>query len=295
MSLAAARRHGGVEIVSADAMGVYREMDVATAKPTKADQAEVPHHLVDVADPAEEYTVVRYQHDVGEALADIARRGSRPLLVGGTGLYVRAVVDGLAIPGQWPDVRQELEAEIGRPGGAVRLHTRLSHLDPVGAGRVDVRNHRRLVRALEVCIGAGRPFSSFGPGLQAYPPTPWVLLGLPLDPPTVDRRIAHRLAEWLDQGLVEEVRALSSRPGGLSRTARQALGYREILAHVEDGAALEECVTEAARRTRRFARRQWRWFRRDPRVHWIAPGADPVEVVCRALDARWETGGRDGG
>lgn len=294
VGLAAARLHEGTEIISADAMCVYREMDVATAKPTAAERAEVAHHLVDVADPAEEYTVSRYQHDAGVALADIARRGGRPLLVGGTGLYVRSLVDGLAIPGRWPEVRRDLEAALAGPAGPAGLHARLAQLDPVAASRVHVHNHRRLVRALEVTIGSGQPFSSFGPGLQVYPPTPWVLLGLPFDAPTVDQRIADRLTGWLAHGLVDEVRRLSVRPGGLSRTARQALGYRELLAHVEHGVPLAQCAAEALRRTRRFARRQWSWFRRDPRVRWIGPGTDPVEVLRRALDARWETGPRDG-
>ena len=132
-------------------------------------------------------------------------------------------------------------------------------------------------------MGSGQPFSSYGPGLTAYPPTRFCLLGLEFRPEEVDRRIAERFARWLDQGLVEEVRTLAARPGGLSRTARQALGYREMLAHVDDGLPLDDCVAEAVRRTRTFARRQWAWFRRDPRIRWIRDGEDLVGTVSAAM------------
>ncbi len=131
-------------------------------------------------------------------------------------------------------------------------------------------------------IGAGRPFSSFGPGLTAYPPTRFTLVGLPYRSDEGDQRIAERFAAWMDQGLLDEVRALAARPGGLSRTARQALGYRELLAHVELDVPLDDCVAEAVRRTRQFARRQWAWFRRDPRIRWL-DAADPVDVVAAAV------------
>jgi tRNA dimethylallyltransferase len=145
-------------------------------------------------------------------------------------------------------------------------------------------NRRRVVRALEVTVGAGRPFSSFGPGLEAYPPTPFTLVGIRFDPGVHDARIERRFAELLDRGLLDEVRALAARPGGLSRTARQALGYRELLAHVEEGVPLDDAVAEAKRRTRAFARRQWAWFRRDPRISWLDPAGD---LVAQLL-ARWD-------
>ncbi|MHB1851225.1 MAG: tRNA (adenosine(37)-N6)-dimethylallyltransferase, partial [Acidimicrobiales bacterium] len=210
-------------------------------------------------------------------------RGRRVLLVGGTGLYLRAVVDGLDIPPRYPDVAEALEHDAQRPGGIQELYARLAVLDPVAASRTTDTNRRRIVRALEVTLGSGRSFSSYGPGLSAYPPTDVVLVGLPFVPEVVDRRIEERFARWLDEGLVEEVRRLSARPGGLSRTARQALGYKELLDHVEQGAPLEGCVREAVRRTRAFARRQWSWFRRDPRVRWIAPHEDPEGVLVDAL------------
>lgn len=283
VAMAVARQLGDVELVCVDSMTVYRHMDIGTAKPGAAARAEVPHHLLDLADPAEEFTVSAFQAAARAALADIERRGRRALLVGGTGLYLRSVVDDLEIPGRWPKVAARLAAEADRPGGLARLHGRLGVLDPVAAERTTSANRRRILRALEVTIGSGRPFSSFGPGLAAYPPSPVAQVGLPFDPVAVDRRIAERVDRWMQEGFLDEVRALAARKGGLSRTARRALGYRELLAHVEDGEPLEACVAAAVRRTRSFARRQWAWFRRDPRIRWVAPGEEPVSVVAAHL------------
>ena len=276
LAMAMARQAGGdVELVSADSMQVYRGMDIGTAKPTPAEQAEVRHHLLDLVDPAEEFSVAQFQTAVREALAGIAARGHRAIVVGGTGLYVRSLVDGLTIPGQWPDVRAELEADPDTAG----LHRRLHELDPTAAARMEPGNRRRIVRALEVTIGSGRPFSTFGPGLEAYPTdVPFRLVGLRgTDREERDRRIAERFRRMLDAGLLDEVRTLATRP--LGRTARQALGYKELLRHVEDGAPLDECVEEAIRRTRQFARRQEAWFRRDPRIRWYEIGANAHEVL----------------
>ncbi|MDP1804856.1 MAG: tRNA (adenosine(37)-N6)-dimethylallyltransferase MiaA, partial [Acidimicrobiales bacterium] len=167
LALEVARRLGDVELVSADSMQVYRGMDVGTAKATPAEQAEVPHHLLDVAEPEEDYSVARFQADVAEVIAGVEARGRRALVVGGTGLYVQAVVDGLTLPGEWPELKAALETQPPD-----ELHRRLTDLDPVAASRIEPGNTRRLVRALEVTLGSGRPFSSFGPGLGAYPPSP---------------------------------------------------------------------------------------------------------------------------
>jgi tRNA dimethylallyltransferase len=168
-------------------------------------------------------------------------------------------------------VRAELEAEPD----TTALHRRLTELDPVAASRMEPGNRRRVVRALEVTLGGDRPFSAYGAGLTEYPPSPIRLVGLRRSRPVIDARIAARYDEQLASGFVAEVRALAARPAGLSRTARQALGYRELLTHVEDGVALSDAVVEAVTRTRRFARRQERWFRRDPRIAWIDV-ADPA-------------------
>jgi tRNA dimethylallyltransferase len=281
--MAAARALSGfgpaVELVSVDSMQVYRGMDIGTAKASVAERNEIPHHVIDVADPAEDFTVARYQQAAGAALAAIEQRGHRALLVGGSGLYFHALVDHLAPPGRYPDVRAGLEAE---PDGAA-LYRRLEALDPAAAERIDPANRRRVVRALEVGLGSGRPFSSFGPGIDAYPPTRFRLAGIWLPRPVVAARIARRLGDMVAGGLVEEVARLAARPGGLSRTARQALGYREVLTHVEDGAPLDAALDEAVRRTRGFARRQRMWWRRDPRVTWFGATENPLAVVPALL------------
>jgi tRNA dimethylallyltransferase len=290
-ALELAIRRGDCELVSVDSMCVYRGMDIGTSKPDAAARAAVPHHLLDLVDPDQEFTVTEFQRAARLALADIERRGRHAVLVGGTGLYLRSVVDDLAIPGRFPDIAAELEAELdeGR-AGPEDLHARLAELDPVAAGRMAPTNRRRVVRALEVTIGAGQPFSDFGPGLEAYPDTGTPQVGIALAPGEVDRRVAARFATMVDNGLVEEVRALVARPGGLSRTARQALGYREILCHLEEGVPLDDCLSEAVRRTRQFARRQASWFRRDPRITWAGSGHDAQHLVADVLDMHGRTG-----
>jgi tRNA dimethylallyltransferase len=283
-ALALATRRGDCELVSVDSMCVYRGMDVGTSKPDAAARAAVPHHLLDLVDPDEEFTVTQFQRAAREALKGIHARGHHAVLVGGTGLYLRAVVDDLVIPGRYPDVAAALEAELA--GGSVApadLHARLAVLDPIGADRMEPTNRRRVVRALEVTLGSGRPFSEFGPGLEAYPATGTALVGMELASEEVDRRIAARFSAMVESGLVEEVRALAARPEGISRTARQALGYREILAHVEHGVPLEDCLAEAVVRTRQFARRQASWFRRDPRIRWARDGDEAQELADEAL------------
>lgn len=288
-----------IELLSVDSMAVYRGMDIGTAKPTREQRSAVPVHLVDLVDPEEEFTVTMFQAAANEALTEIAARDHRSLLVGGTGLYLRAVIDDLRFPGRYPAVASALMAELdqaGPPGSDARgvacrlLHERLSGIDATGAARIESGNERRLVRALEVTIGSGSPFSSFGPGLERYPSHGVRMIGLgnpnaatasPLD--GSDAAIVRRFHAMLEAGFLDEVRALAARPAGLSRTARQALGYRELLGHVEDGVPLEDAIAEAVRRTRMFAKRQRAWFRRDPRIRWVEDHEDPVEVLTAAI------------
>jgi tRNA dimethylallyltransferase len=281
--MAVARAVPGTEIVSVDSMQVYRGMDIGTAKPTAAERNDVPHHLIDLADPAEEISVVRFADEARRTLEAIAARGARPLLVGGTGLYFRAVIDRLEPPGQWPALRAELEADTDLPS----LYARLARLDPTAAARIDPGNRRRVVRALEVCLGSGRPFSSFGPGLDTYPATDTVQVGLRVPREVLAGRIAARVRAMLDAGLLDEVRALHHRPGGLSRTARQALGYKELLDHLEGRSSLTEAVDLIVARTRRFAARQERWFRRDPRIHWVDVSDGNSLAVLPAVLQAW--------
>jgi tRNA dimethylallyltransferase len=285
LALALARLRPEAELVSVDSMAVYREMDIGTVKPSPADRQAVPYHLVDLVDPDEEFSVRQFQEAARRVLTGIGRRRHRPLLVGGTGLYVRAVVDDLELPGRWPEVAADLADEADRPGGMERLRTRLAELDPTAVSRIEPGNRRRLVRALEVTLGSGRPFSSFGPGLEVYPPSPVVLVGIRFDPAVHDDLIERRFHRLLDDGLLDEVRIMAARPAGLSRTARQALGYRELLSHVEDGVPLDDAVAQAIARTRAFARRQWAWFKRDPRISWLDPGDDLLAGLLQVWDA----------
>jgi tRNA dimethylallyltransferase len=263
------------EIVTVDSMQVYRGMDIGTAKPGAADRRAVPHHLVDVADPWDDYDLATYQVQVGAALADIEARGRSALLVGGTALYLRAVVDGLELPGRYPDVRGELDEETD----TAALHDRLRRLDPAAAQRMEPTNRRRVVRALEVTLGSGRPFSAFGPGLDQHPPTPFTLVALDRDRVALDARIDERVDGQLVAGWLDEVRALVSSERGLSRTASQALGYQELAAHLAGECTFEDAVDTTKLRTRRFSRRQDKWFRRDPRIRWVDAARDPDEVA----------------
>jgi tRNA dimethylallyltransferase len=278
LALGLARRDPVWELVSVDSMQVYRGMDIGTAKPTPAERAEVPHHLLDRLDPWEDGTVAWYQREAQAVLADIEARGRRALLVGGTGLYVQAVVDDLDIPGQFPEVRARLEED---PDTAA-LHRRLHELDAVAADRMEPTNRRRVVRALEVTLGSGRPFSSFGPGVNAHPPTPFCLVGLVRAVDDLDGRIDARYEQQMAAGFLAEVAALQADPRGISRTAAQALGYKELLAHLVGELSLEEAVDLARRRTRRFARRQRAWFGRDPRITWL-DGASPANLLVDEL------------
>jgi tRNA dimethylallyltransferase len=274
----AALLRGDTEILSLDAMAVYRGMDLATAKPTTEERRAVRYHLVDVLAASEELTVRRFQALYDDALHDVAARGHTALLVGGSGLYLRAAVDRLTIPPTDPAVRRELEDEA-RTRGAAALYAELCATDPVAAARIDVRNERRVLRALEVVRATGQPFSSFGPGLDRYPASDVVLLGITYDPVASDAVIAARFEGWMAAGLLDELAALLAAPGGLSRTARQAAGYRQLLEHLEGDVGLDQAVTGAIAATRRLARRQWRWFRRDPRIAWV----DDAEAATRAL------------
>jgi tRNA dimethylallyltransferase len=289
LALAVARALDDVEIVSVDSMQVYRGFDIGTAKATRAERDEVPHHLVDVAEPAEEWSVARFQSAARAAVADIAARGRRALLVGGTGLYVQAVLDPLTFPPEDRAVRAEIELELATPAGLASGQAELARRDPVAASRMEPGNQRRVARALEVIRITDRPFSSFGPGLRRYGPPvfPVSVAGVWLPRAVLNDRIVQRVADMCDAGLVEEVRALRDR-GDWSRTARQAIGYREVVDHLDGGepslgAALESVV----RRTRAFARRQRMWFRRDPRVVWFGAATNP-RTLLPSLLAHWD-------
>jgi len=277
LAVSLARRRNDVELVSIDAMAVYRELDIATAKPSPVERVGISWHLIDLVDPSEEFSVARFVEAYRSALAAIEGRGHRAVLVGGTGLYHRAALDELVLPGRYPELAARLAEEAERPGGLAAAYRRLSELDPLAASRTEATNRRRVLRALEVTLGSGRPFSSFGPGLSSYPETTTAIVGLSRPRPELYARIAARLESQFAAGLLEEATALYERREGLSRTARQALGYRELFAHLAGGADLTTAKAEILVHTRRFARRQESWFRRDPRVAWHA--ADERDLV----------------
>jgi tRNA dimethylallyltransferase len=281
LALALAERLGG-EVISADAMLVYRGMDIGTAKPTPEQRARVRHHLVDLVDPGEEFSVAGFQPLARAAIADVLERGRLPLLVGGSGLYFRAVVDDFVFPPTDQAVRARLEAEAAETG-LPELYRRLAAADPAAAARIQPSNLRRTVRALEVMELTGRPFSSFRAAMDA-PVSRYRLtvLGLDPGPEALRARVAERVAAMAQAGLVEEVRRLADRP--LSRTARQALAYKELLDAMERDAPVSEALEAVVRRTRAYARRQLAWFRRDPRVRWSTLPAGPARVAW-ALEA----------
>lgn len=278
LAVALAQRLDG-EVVNADALQFYRGMDIGTAKTTAAEQQGVPHHLLDVLDVTQEASVAAFQTQARELFAQIRARGRTPILVGGSGLYVRAALDVLEFPPTDPAVRAEVEAELG-VRGATALRQDLAAVDPESAQ--NVKDERRLVRALEVHRITGRPFSSYLPQRQTHPDVaPAVQIGLRIDRTVLHERIAARVRAMVDAGLAAEVRRLEAAGLRNGKTASRAIGYAPFLA-VQDGELTEaEAVEQTIVATRRFARRQETWFRADPRVHWVDALAD--DLVEQAL------------
>ncbi|TDL42309.1 tRNA (adenosine(37)-N6)-dimethylallyltransferase MiaA [Kocuria rosea] len=275
-----ALRLGG-EVVNADSMQFYRGMDIGTAKATAQERRGVPHHLLDVLDVTEEASVADFQRAARTRFAQIRARGRVPVLVGGSGLYVRAALDVLELPGTDPAVRARIEDELAARGpGALR--ERLRQVDPASAARL--QDERRLVRALEVWELTGRPFTSFMPRREHVEPT--VQIGLDLERAALHDRLARRVGAMVEAGLETEVRALAARGLREGRTASRALGYGQFLDVVDGRVTVAEAVEATVVATRRFARRQRTWFRADPRVHWLDPAAPglaegAVDVVER--------------
>jgi tRNA dimethylallyltransferase len=272
----------GAEIVSVDSMVVYRGMDVGTAKPTAEERSLVPHHLLDLAEPGEAFSVARYQRLARDAVAGVRGRGGRPLLVGGSGLYFRAVVDGLEFPGTDPATRRALEAEAAGVGAST-LHGRLRSFDPEAAGKIEPGNLRRTVRALEVAAVTGRSFSSFAESWQHYPEGRVRAAGIELERAALASRIEVRVRAMVEGGLLEEVRRLVEQGRGPPLTAGQAIGYAEIIEHLAGRATLEEAVLRTVKRTKALARRQLAWFRRDPRIRWFRAGPGGAVGIAEEL------------
>lgn len=283
-ALAVARRVGA-EIVSVDSMQVYRGMDVGTAKPTPAERAQVRHHLIDVVEPDEPFTVARFVELAESVIADARQRGAPLVLSGGTPLYYKALFDGLfGGPGADEAIRDRLRAFSGE-----ELHRRLVEVDPASAARIHANDAKRLVRALEVFELTGQPISSFqtewaAPARRHV--ATWI--GLGWDKDALNRRINARVRSMMAAGWVDEVRALLARHGGaLSHTAAEATGYRELIEHVEGRMSLDDAVEQIKIATRQLARRQMKWFRRFPEVTWV-PGNQPVAAIVDQAIAAWQ-------
>ncbi len=268
----------GGEVVNADAMALYRGMDVGTAKPTPAERAGVPHHLLDVLDVTETASVAAYQRAARAVIEDLRSAGRTPVLVGGSGLYVQAVVDELEFPGTDAALRAGLEAELAAVGPAA-LHARLAAVDPAAAAAVLPGNGRRIVRALEVVALTGRPFTA-RLAVGGPPRYDAVLLGVDRPTGELDERVARRVARMFAGGLVAETRVLLGRGLREGRTASRALGYQQVVAALDGAGDLAAAAADTVRATRRFVRRQRSWFRRDRRVDWLDPGPD---LLGRAL------------
>jgi len=271
LGLALAEKLGG-EVVNADAMQLYRGMDIGTAKLTVAERRGVPHHLLDVLDITDTASVAAYQREARAVIERLRADRRTPVLVGGSGLYVQAVLDELEFPGTDPAIRARLEDELAERGSGV-LHTRLAGLDPAAAAAVLPSNGRRIVRALEVIELTGRPFTATMPRIGA-PRYDAVLVGVDRDVAELDERIALRVDLMMAAGLVDETRALLDRGLRDGRTASRALGYQQVVDALDGDRTMAEAAERTVVATRRFVRRQRSWFRRDHRIRWF-DGAAP--------------------
>ena len=288
LALRLAQVFGG-EIVNADSRQVYRLLDIGTAKPSQKDQQRVPHHLIDVVNPDQEFSLALYQQRAYEAIQGIHQRGRLPFLVGGSGLYIWTVVEGLRVPQVPPNWqrRRELESQAAANGGEALYH-RLQEVDPKAAARIDRRNLRRVIRALEVWETTGLPFSS----LQHKMPPPFcsLIIGLTTERADLYRRIDERVDPMIQKGLVEEVRSLLARGYGLNLPALSGLGYRQIGRYLQGELDLNEAVRQIKVETHRFARQQYAWFRlKDPRIRWFDVRGDIEEDITQLIrDAKDE-------
>jgi tRNA dimethylallyltransferase len=281
LALALAQRIGA-EILSVDSMTVYRGMDIGTAKPTPQQRARIPHHLIDVVEPNQTFTVARFVELADAVIADAARRGVPLIATGGTPLYYKALFEGLFEgPGADPQIRQQLNQQPTE-----LLHARLSRVDPVAAVRIHINDRKRLVRALEVFELTGKPISSFQTAwASGMPRHPAVWFGLEWDREALNRRINARVRQMMQQGWLQETRQLIERYGALSKTASEATGYRELIDHLQGRISLEEAVERIKIATRQLARRQMKWFRRFRQVHWLS-GDRPLEQLMEQVLSR---------
>ncbi|KRB77954.1 tRNA dimethylallyltransferase [Nocardioides sp. Root190] len=279
LSLDLAQALGG-EIVNTDAMQVYRGMDIGTAKLPVEERRGIPHHLLDTLDVQDPATVAHFQAWARAAIADIRSRGASPVLVGGSALYTRAILDRFEFPATDPEVRARLEAELDEVGSAV-LHRRLLDLDPVSGERIPAENGRRIVRALEVIAITGEPFSTGLPEPEYADPAT-VQIGVAIERDVLEARIRLRVREMFDAGLLDEVERLLGEGLAEARTASMAIGYRQARAVLDGSMTLDEAVDRTVIATRQFSRRQMAWWKIDPRITWVEH--DDPDRVAKALD-----------
>jgi tRNA dimethylallyltransferase len=285
-----ARRTADLELASVDAFACYRRLDIGTAKPDASERSGVSWHLIDIVDPTDEFSIAEFASLATSAAQAIHARGHAVGYVGGSGLYLRSVLDHLTPPPRFPDIAGILEARASAEGVEV-LYTELANLDPIAATRMEPTNRRRIIRALEVNLGTGVAFSAFGPGMEVYPEIDTVLIGLAFDRGELDERIVRRLSAQLEAGFLDEVRDLVKAEVQLSRTAAQAIGYRELAEVVRVTMTLEEATSEILRRSRNLARRQLAWLRRDPRITWVDGTRDDLvdhvgSLIAQSRSAR---------
>lgn len=292
VSLVLARRFGG-EIVSGDSMQVYRGMDIGTAKVDPAIRAEIPHHLIDILDPDEPFSVAQFQALAVPLIADINRRGRLPILVGGTGLYVRAVVQGYRFASAPADpALREKWRRFAETHGNEALHAKLREIDPETAARLHPNDVRRIIRALEIYEQTGRTMAEFQRDKERPSPYDLLLIGLTMDRRVLYARINERVDRMIAAGLVDEVRRLVARGFDERATAMQGLGYKELLPYLRGEISLDEAVEAIKRRTRQFAKRQLTWFRHMPGIVWFdmtdpAARAEQIEQICRLVAGKF--------
>ena len=287
VGMALAERLGG-ELISADAVAVYKKLDIGSAKPTKAEQARVPFHLIDVADPDDDFTVTDFEEQASQAITEIRGRGNIPIVLGGTGLYVRALTSELAIPTvpPQPEFRAACWAEV-EEHGAPWLHEKLAVIDPVAATKILPGDGKRIIRALEVFEATGQPLSSFHtpegvrgilkPGVQ--------IIGLDRDRDVLYQRIEQRVDQMMTEGFLEEIKALLASGILPSSKSMGSLGYRHLVQFLCDGVTLDNTIAMIKRDTRRYAKRQISWFRNDPAVHWlIIQEGESAEDIAERLE-----------
>jgi tRNA dimethylallyltransferase len=281
LGVAIAKQVGG-EVVNADSMQLYRGMDIGTAKLTEAERQGVPHHVLDIWDVSQTASVAAYQAAARAKIDELLARGMTPVLVGGSGLYVRAVIDPIEFPGTDPAIRALLEAELASQGSG-SLHARLAAADPVTAAALSPLNGRKIVRALEVIAITGGPFTA---ALPSYDDSVYdtVQIGLDLETEILDQRLERRVELMIEGGFEDEVRRLDTQGLRDGVTASRALGYAQLLAVIDGRLSLAAAQTDTVRATRRFVRRQRSWFRRDPRIIWLDAATDPLEEALSRIE-----------